>query len=395
MLPLITRWTVGQNEGVTFPHGFCAAAARAGLKAQGDDVALICCASGAAAAGVFTTNQVAAPCVEWTRRVIAGGTVRAVVVNAGNANACNGPAGVEDNLAMARLAAESVNARPEEVCVASTGVIGHPLQLDLVSRGIAVSAASLGRGEERDAAVARAIMTTDTVPKYAAVELESDLWQGAVRLGGMCKGSGMIAPNMATMLAYITTDAAAPADLLQRALERAVAVSFNSITVDGDTSTNDMCLLLAGGNGPAISDVEFEDFSEAVTRLCVTLAKKIARDGEGATKLIEVAVYGAATEQDARQIARTIAESPLVKTAIFGCDPNWGRILMAVGRAGPKIDANRVDVSIGPERVCCAGAAVPFNRETAHQHLRGDPVRILVDLNLGCGASTFWTCEYS
>ncbi|HLJ19261.1 MAG TPA: bifunctional ornithine acetyltransferase/N-acetylglutamate synthase, partial [Stellaceae bacterium] len=241
-------------------------------------------------------------------------------------------------------------------------------------------------------------MTTDTRPKMFAVEADSSQWVAPIRFGGMCKGAGMIAPNMATMLAFLTTDARLPAPLLQEALNRAVSQSFNNVTIDGDTSTNDMCLLLASGMGQGeISRPSdgFEDFVEALTRLSISLARQIAADGEGATKLVEVVVRGAATEAGAARIAKTIAESPLVKTALFGSDPNWGRILMAAGRAGVPFDPGALDVSIGPFQVFSAGAGHPFDRDAANEYLMSPEVQIVLDLNLGDEVATVWTCDYS
>ncbi|HLV81684.1 MAG TPA: bifunctional glutamate N-acetyltransferase/amino-acid acetyltransferase ArgJ, partial [Chthonomonadaceae bacterium] len=281
---------------------------------------------------------------------------------------------------------------------ASTGIIGHPMPMEKLEAGITAAVAALERGAETDQAAARAIMTTDTFLKMRAVEADSDQWVAPIRFGGMCKGAGMIAPNMATMLAFLTTDARLPAPLLQEALARAVTPSFNSVTIDGDTSTNDMCLLLASGMGEGeISrpGAAFEDFVEALTRLCIALAKEIARDGEGATKRIEIVVQGAATREGAHRIAKTIAESPLVKTALFGCDPNWGRLLMAAGRAGVPFDANKVEARIGEHVVCLDGSSVPFDRDAAHDYLAGQEVQILLDLNMGEESATVWTCDMS
>jgi glutamate N-acetyltransferase/amino-acid N-acetyltransferase len=214
----------------------------------------------------------------------------------------------------------------------------------------------------------------------------------------MCKGAGMIAPNMATMLAFLTTDARIPAPLLQEALKRAISTSFNCVTIDGDTSTNDMCLLLASGIGGAeISNVGdgFDDFVDALTRVCVSLAKEIARDGEGATKLVEIVIRGAATNIAAHKIARTIAESPLVKTALYGCDPNWGRLMMAAGRSGVAFDPNNVDVYIGPHLVCSAGSSIEFDRVGAHNYLHNTEVQIAIELNVGDESAAIWTCDYS
>jgi len=394
---VLTVWKEVE-AGVTHPEGFVASAVRCGLKTEGNDLALIVSDSACSIAGVFTTNRVQAACVRYSRRVVKTGTARAILVNAGNANACNGEQGDTDNRTMAEWASRRLNIAPDAVLTASTGIIGHPMPMERLEAGIADAVAALDRQEQTDMTVARAIMTTDLVAKLTAVEADSDQWVAPIRIGGMCKGSGMIAPNMATMLAFVTTDARLPAVLLQEALKRAVALSFNCVTVDGDTSTNDMCLLLASGMGEAeISrpGPAFEDFVEAVTRVCSTLAKKIARDGEGATKLVEIVVRGAATEAGAHAIAKTVAESPLVKTALFGNDPNWGRLLMAAGRAGVPFDPNRIDVRIGDHTVCVEGGSVEFDRDAAHGYLTGDTVQIVLDLNTGDECATVWTCDFS
>ena len=396
---MITVWKEQDAAGVTYPEGFVAAAVRCGLKTEGADLALIVSDSAATVAGVFTTNRVQAACVQYSRRVARNGAARAILVNAGNANACNGEQGEHDNRLLAEWVSRSLNIAPDSVLTASTGIIGHLLPMEKLQAGIADAVSHLDRDGETDLNAAHAIMTTDTQPKLRAVEADSDQWVAPIRFGGMCKGSGMIAPNMATMLAFVTTDARLPADLLQEALNRAVAVSFNSVTVDGDTSTNDMCLLLASGMGQgeiSRQGAAFEDFVEALSRLCIGLAREIARDGEGATKLVEVIVRGAATEAGAHKIAKTIAESPLVKTALFGNDPNWGRLLMAAGRSGVPFDPNILEARIGPHVVCSEGRSVEFDRDAAHDYLRDNKeVQIVLDLNTGDESATVWTCDYS
>jgi glutamate N-acetyltransferase / amino-acid N-acetyltransferase len=395
---MLTIWKESENAGVTFPEGFVAASVRAGLKTQGDDLALIVSDSEASVAGVFTTNCVQAACVTYSRRVVKHGTARAILVNAGNANACNGERGEEDNRTLAEWVSRHLHIPPDAVLTASTGIIGHLMPMDRLESGVNAAVAALDRNDDTDENIARAIMTTDTRPKLFAVEADSDQWVAPIRFGGVCKGAGMIAPNMATMLAFLTTDARLPAPLLQTAVERAVAVSFNCVTVDGDTSTNDMCLLLASGMGQGEISREgeaFEDFVEALTRVCVALAKEIARDGEGATKLTEIRVVNAATQAGAHRIAKTVAESPLVKTALFGNDPNWGRLLMAAGRAGIPFDLNHVTVSIGEHIVCQDGTSVSFDRDAAHDYLRNPEVVITLDLNTGDESATVWTCDFS
>jgi glutamate N-acetyltransferase/amino-acid N-acetyltransferase len=299
---------------------------------------------------------------------------------------------------MAELVAAACGVSGDQVMTASTGVIGRPMAMDKLAAGIDGIGDSLARGTDVDTAVARAIMTTDLVQKQVAVEVESDSWSGAIKIGGVCKGSGMIAPRMgpphATMLCFITTNAGMTPGALQTALNSAVNRTFNRITVDGDTSTNDMVLLLANGAGPSV-DSGAEDFTEALTRVCRNLAKKVARDGEGATKLAEIVVQGARSEGEAEQIARTIADSPLVKTALYGCDPNWGRILMAAGRAGISFDPGSVEVRIGDTAVFESGTGMDFDAAAVSAYLSKKDVRILVDLHAGDSEATIWTCDFS
>lgn len=395
---MITLWKESAEAGVTYPEGFVASGVRCGLKTSGDDLALLVSDSAASVAGVFTTNRVQAACVQYSRRVVKNGSARAVVVNAGNANACNGDQGDADNRTLAEWVSRGLNIAPDAVLTASTGIIGHRLPMDKLQSGIEEAIQTLDRDTETDGKVARAIMTTDTRPKLFAVEADSSQWVAPIRFGGMCKGAGMIAPNMATMLAFLTTDARLPPMLLQEALNRAVAQTFNCVTIDGDTSTNDMCLLMASGMGQGEISRQsdgFEDFVEALTRFGISLARQIARDGEGATKLVEIVVRGAPTEPGAQRIAKTIAESPLVKTALFGNDPNWGRILKAAGRAGVPFDPGYLDVLIGPHQVFSGGSGQDFDRDAANQYLMSDEVQIVLDLNMGDEVATVWTCDYS
>ncbi len=395
---MITVWREAPEAGVTYPEGFVAAGVRCGLKTAGDDLALLVSDSAASVAGVFTTNRVQAACVQYSRRIVKNGTARALICNAGNANACNGEQGDADNRTLAEWVSRHLNIAPDSVLTASTGIIGHHMPMEKLRTGIDEAVHALDRDTETDIRVARAIMTTDTRPKMFAVEADSSQWVAPIRFGGMCKGAGMIAPNMATMLAFLTTDARLPAPLLQDALHRAAEQSFNSVTIDGDTSTNDMCLLMASGMGQGDISRQsdgFEDFVEALTRVSIMLARQIAADGEGATKLVEVVVRGAATEAGAQKIAKTIAESPLVKTALFGNDPNWGRILMAAGRAGVPFDPSYLDVYIGPFQVFSGGGGQDFDRDAANQYLMSSEVQIVLDLNMGDDVATVWTCDYS
>lgn len=394
---MITTWREAE-AGVTYPEGFVAAGVRCGLKSQGEDLALLVSESSAACGGVFTTNRVQAACVGYSRRVARSGAARALIANSGNANACNGEEGEADNRSLAEWASRAIRAAPDTVLTASTGVIGHRMPMHLIQPGIRAAVEALDRGPEADEGFARAILTTDTRIKQRAVEADADAWVAPIRLGGACKGSGMIAPRMATMLAFFTTDVRLPADLAQSAVELAAADSFNRITVDGDTSTNDMCLLLASGMGEAeISrrGPAFDDFVAAFRRIALELALEIVRDGEGASKLVQVEVRNAVTQPAADSIGRAIAESPLVKTALFGSDPNWGRILAAAGRAGVPIDPHSASITIGDTLVCTNGHSVEFDRDAAHDYLTGSEVRIVVDLDMGDANGSFWTCDFS
>ncbi len=379
--------------------GVALAAGAAGVRYAGrDDVMLALLAPGTAAAGVFTRSKTAAAPVAWCRRALAqgGGSARAVVVNAGNANAFTGRAGDEAARRTAEAAARLAGARAEEVFIASTGVIGEPLD-DARIR------AALGPLRERASpdgweAAARAIMTTDTFPKGAARTAEID--GETVTLAGIAKGSGMIAPDMATMLAFVFTDAAIPAAALQPMLVRANAQSFNCITVDGDTSTSDTLMLFATGRGPRHGPVEdprdrrLAGFRRALEELLVDLACQVVRDGEGAQKFVTVTVTGAASPAAARRIALAIANSPLVKTAIAGSDPNWGRIVMAVGKAGERADRDRLMIRIGGVTVAENGAVHPaYCEEDAARHMRGREIDIAVDVGVGRGRARVWTCD--
>ncbi len=378
---------------VTAPRGFRAAGVAAGIKPGRPDLALIVADAPCAVAAVFTTNRAQAAPIKVSQEHLAGGRARAVVVNAGCANAGTGEAGVADARAMARATAEALGCAAAEVVVASTGVIGVRLPMDKVRGGIADAARELAA--DGGPVAARAILTTDTYPKEIAVEIAG---AGGAKVGAMAKGAGMIAPNMATMLAFFTTDAVVPPALLREALVHAVGESLNRITVDGDTSTNDMAVVLASGasgfrvEGPGAA---FDAFRDALTGAARALAQMIVRDGEGATRIAEVRVEGARNPSEADRIARTVAESPLVKTALHGGDPNWGRILAAVGRSGVDVDASRVDVLLGDVWVCARGAAADYDEEVAHRAVLEDPVRITIRLGSGTATGWMWTCDFS
>ena len=382
--------------GVTTAAGFLAGAACAAIKkVNKPDVALIYSSVPAAAAGVFTLNRVKAAPVVVSMKRLEGGSARAVVVNSGNANACNGTQGMKDALAMTAEAAAVLDIPADGVLVASTGVIGQKMPMEKVLTGIreAVGQVSPYGGNH----VAQAIMTTDTFSKEAAVRLM--LGGKTVTIGGTAKGSGMIHPNMATMLCFITTDAAISAPCLKKALQHAVTLSFNMITVDGDSSTNDMALIMANGlaGNKAIEEEnpDYIYFRDALTAVCTSLAQAIARDGEGATKMIEVKVLGAATDRDARLAARTVAGSSLVKAAVFGNDANWGRVICAAGYSGACFDPDKVDIFLGQVQVAADGGSLEFSEEQALEELKKDAVTITLDLKFGGCDATAWGCDLS
>ena len=380
--------------GVTAPAGFRAAGVACGIKATGKpDLALLVSDGPASAAGVFTTNLAQAAPVAISRDHLAraGGRARAVVVNSGCANACTGPDGMAHAAAMARQTAAALQCRPEEVLVASTGVIGVKLDMSRVCQGITDGFRALSR--EGGPAAAAAIMTTDPFPKEAAIE--SSIGGTAVRIGGMAKGSGMIEPIMATMLGFVTTDAEVEPPRLQRALKAAVDDTFNAITVDGECSTNDCVFALASGaSGVRIGDAEFPQFVEALRHVCEVLAVGIVRGGEGATKLITVSITGARTDDEARRAARAIANSPLVKTAVHGGDPNWGRLIAVAGRSGSAFVLDRAAVRIGPIELFRDGVPYDERASAAAGHLRRPDVALEVDLGTGGqGRSRMWTCD--
>lgn len=380
-------------RGITAPRGFLACGVHCGIKRSRPDLALISSEVRAASAGVFTTSRVKAAPVLVSMDHLRSGWAQAIVVASGNANACTGARGLEDARAMAAVTAEELGVSPEEVVVASTGVIGVPMPIRKVCAGVRSAASALSPEGYRDAA--EAILTTDRSVKEVAISIK--IGGRTVRLGGIAKGSGMIHPDMATMLAFVTTDAAISPEMLRRALTRSVGKSFNMITVDGDTSTNDMAVVLANGlaDNPTIEreGADFDSFAEALEEVSGRLATMIVKDGEGASKFIKVEVFGASTEEDARRVARTIASSNLVKTAVFGADPNWGRILAAAGRAGVGFDPDAVDVYIGDVLVAKAGAAIDFDKSRARNVLGGDEVVLSVDLNAGCESASALTCD--
>ncbi|MEH2400335.1 bifunctional ornithine acetyltransferase/N-acetylglutamate synthase [Nostoc sp.] len=416
--------------GITAPRGYQAAGITAGLKPSGlPDLALIFSEVEAIAAGVFTTSQVKAACVEYCRqRLQAKHSARAILCNAGQANAATGTPGYLDTLESAMAVGQALNIPSESVLLASTGVIGQRIKMDALRSGIPKVIAALS--ETGSDAAARAIITTDLVTK--SIALETTIGDRPVRIGGIAKGSGMIHPNMATMLAFVTCDAAVSSTLWQQMLARAADRSFNSITVDGDTSTNDSLIALANGQSrtPAITELgaEAEKLEAMLTAVCQHLAKAIARDGEGATCLIEVEVTGAHDELSARQIAKTIAGSSLVKSAIFGRDPNWGRIAAAAGRAGVPFEQENLQIKLGDFLMLENGQPLTFDRAAASAYLKqtaadsslpkdfiatnnsndlsfdkstikaqrvDNPVIIAVSVGNGHGAGKAWGCDLS
>jgi glutamate N-acetyltransferase/amino-acid N-acetyltransferase len=381
-----------RGGGVTTPWGFLAGAVSAGIKYTDKrrlDLGILFSEAPCAAAGLFTTNKVKAAPVRLDMERLKKGAARAVVMNSGGANACTGEQGMADAIEMAALAAQHTGVKPEETLAASTGVIGTPLPMERLREAIPKIVVSQEGGHD----LARAIMTTDTVPKEAAVKGDG------FTIGGIFKGAGMIYPDLATMLCFLTTDAPVETAFLRQALRKAAGISFNMMSVDNDSSTNDTVVLLANGRagGETITNKgrRAEAFQQALNKLCIYLAKEGARDGEGATKLIEVRVSGAASLKDARLAARTIVSSMLVKSAVNGSDPNWGRVLAAAGRSGADIAPEKMELYIGGTRVVERGEPIPFSKKDAVRHLDGKEVLIALDLHLGRGAATAWGCDLS
>ena len=382
--------------GVTTPRGFRAAGVSAGIKANGLDLMLLVSDAPAQTAAVFTTNlAVAAPIVvsrEHLRR--SGGISRAIVVNSGCANACTGDEGLQVARDMAWETARLVNCPAEQVLVASTGVIGVALPIGLVRGALPTAFDALGSDQDHGALAARAIMTTDPFPKESAAQF--GIGGRDVTIGGMAKGSGMIEPMLATMLAFVTTDAAMPMPLLDRALREAVNETFNAITVDGECSTNDCVMLMANGAGGAtVDESSYGAFVSGLTAVCRELALGIVRGGEGATKLVSVVVTGAASDAEARKAAKAIANSLLVKTAIHGGDPNWGRLIAVAGRANVAFELSRATVAIGSTVLFKDGRPFDEGAPEAAEYLKGTDLTVSVDLGVGAASSTVWTCDLS
>lgn len=378
--------------GITAPNGFRAAGVACGLKKDGAlDLALVVSDGDCTCAGVFTTNRVKAAPVLYDQQVLAENrkAIRAVVANSGGANACTGEAGMADARAMAKATAQAIGCRADQVLVLSTGVIGQRLDIARVRAGIADATQHLSADGGADAS--RAIMTTDTRPKTF------ELRASRCVIGGMCKGAGMIHPHMATMLAVITTDAKISPALLDQALRVAADKSFNRISVDGDMSTNDTLLVLANGQaGVEIrAGKDFAAFTDALTLVATELAKQIPLDGEGATKFVEINVTGARDEADAARVAKAIANSPLIKTALYGGDANWGRVVAAAGYSGVAVEPNRMALWFGDVNVFANGTPTDFDEVDSTHAISSKDVFIRLDLGLGSASATVWTCDLS
>jgi len=379
---------------VTSPHGFLAGATDAGIKKTGvPDLGLLYSETPCRAVGLFTANQIKAAPVVLAQGRLPSEKARAVVVNSGCANASVGKPGLNDAIKISELVARRLGVPAESVLVASTGVIGKRLPMELIEGNIGQISLSREGGHE----LARAIMTTDTVPKEGAVTVTAG--SSEFTIGGIAKGSGMIHPNLATLLCFLATDAVVGLDFLRHSLKKAVAASFNMVSIDGDTSPNDMVLLLANGQAGSKliseSGTLADSFQRALSELCVYLAKGIARDGEGATKLIEVTVNGVSSPETARLAARTIVASPLVKAAVHGNDPNWGRIIAAVGRSGVEVVESKIDLYIGSTCLLAAGLPLAYNPEEVIRVLASSEVPVRLELNLGTASATAWGCDLS
>ncbi|TFD99875.1 bifunctional glutamate N-acetyltransferase/amino-acid acetyltransferase ArgJ [Jeotgalibacillus sp. R-1-5s-1] len=386
------KYISGNN--IASPIGFKAAGLHCGIKHKKNDLAILVSEVPANAAGVYTTNAVQAAPLKVTKESLAvENKMQAIIVNSGNANACTGKQGYLDAQTMQTLTAELLDIKPHLVGVASTGVIGEKLPMECLKTGIPKLEPTAGLKGSID--FSQSILTTDTVSKNTAYQVEID--GKIVTVAGTAKGSGMIHPNMATMLGFISTDAAIESDHLHHALKSVVDRSFNSITVDGDTSTNDMVLVMANGlaenNTLSPAHPDWAVFVQTLLHVCEDLGKMIAKDGEGATKLIEVEVNGAISDEEARKIAKTVVGSPLVKTAAFGCDANWGRILAAVGYSGMTIDPNEIEILIGSTPVVRDGEPLAFSEDELTEYLKQPEIKLKVNVNQGNGKGLAWGCD--
>lgn len=384
------------TQGVTFAKGFTAAGVKAGIKKSGNlDVAVIYTKTQAVVAGTFTQNKVAAAPVYVSKEVVATGTAHAIVANAGCANACTGQQGLDNAHKMAQIAADELGVNADDVIVGSTGVIGVNLPMDKLEAGIKDAVANLSADGSGNAG--RAIITTDTHSKSVTCEFE--LSGKTVRMGAIAKGSGMIRPNMATMLCYITTDIAIDQALLQKAVSGCVEKSFNMISVDGDMSTNDMVIVLANGeaNNAKITEenADYQIFFDKLMMLCTELAKQIAADGEGASKFLTINVKGAKSFADAKTVGMAIANSPLVKTAFFGEDPNWGRVICAVGYSGADMVPEKTVVKFGGITIFANGTGATYDEKALAHVMKEKDIVIDIELNMGQEDATVWSCDLS
>ena len=388
--------------GITAPKGFLATGEHVGVKKVKKDLAIIYSEKPALCSAVFTKNLVKAPPLWWCEKLVKEKQkIQAIVINSGNANACTGDRGYQDALAMAETLSECLNIKKESVLVTSTGVIGVYLPMDKIIPGIKETSKTLGSDEKSAKRCAKAIMTTDTFRKEIAVEI--DIKGKKVKLAGIAKGSGMIHPNMATMLGFITTDINISQEFLDKAFKENINDSFNMITVDGETSTNDMAVILANGlaENPVVDkeDEDYEKFKTALDYITKYLAKQIVKDGEGATKFLECQIFNAKSKEDARVLCKAILNSNLVKTAFFGNDANWGRILSAMGASGVDFDPNQVKISFkndtGEIKLFENGLPVEFDEDFAFKILKQEEIKILIDMNRGLESIIGWGCDLS
>ena len=388
--------TFVEGGTVTTPKGFLAGATYAGLKTYAEDkldLGLLVSENASSIAGVFTTSTIKSPSVRLSQERVAQSKVRALLVNSGIANACVGSQGYEDAREATAEAARRLDLKSDEVLMASTGIIGVELPMALIRAGIGKIELSDDGGHR----LARAILTTDSQPKEAAVTFQ--VHGKTITIGGIAKGAGMIHPNMATLLCFLTTDGQVDRAFLQKALNQAVDSSFNMLSVDGDTSTNDTVLIFANGSAGAGAieegSAQGEIFQEALNQLCVYLTKRLAKDAEGASKIIEVTVEGASSSSSARLAARTVVSSNLVKSAVHGADPNWGRVIAALGRSGAEVDEEKIDLYLNDVCIMEGGHPVPFHKDGVVALMQGPEVSFRIRLNLGEGRATAWGCNLS
>ncbi len=380
------------SSGITYPKGFKSSAVNCGIKKEKLDLTIIVSDDTAIPAGVFTQNVCCAAPVILSKNHINSEKIKAIVVNSGNANAASGDDGYAAAVKCVEELATCLNCLPTEILMASTGIIGVPLQADKIIKAIPELVEELS--EKNAEKTAQAILTTDTFAKEAVCEIE--LSNGKIRIGGIAKGSGMIMPDMATMLAFITTDAEIDRHTLQEMLKKAVDKSFNKITVDSDTSTNDSVMILANGaSNISLTEDDKLVFYEALESVCIDLAKMIVRDGEGATKFVTVIAEGCKTENDADKIARSIANSPLVKTALYGCNPNWGRVIAAVGKSGISFNQNKLDVYFNDVLTVKNGLKADTAPGILKKEFEKQEIEIKVNINAGYSEATIWTCDLS